>query len=356
MFQVELKANLKAKEDLEKLTVAIRKDVIENGLDKALTEDLEKLKASLKYIVNEGIRRDTDVQEQMDPRELKISIPRSDEEIIKHLTGLDLTKFMKTKDFSNLTDAGVVMAFDRKRHGYKVDEFTGHPMSSGVNVRMPMSALDTFEAQYNMAVNYFNSSLFIFEENGKLTYYLNPGINMTQYVKVVCSNQSGDNQRSRDKFEQHRLRRGFADWTMLAEGLEVVKSKFINLNDVIDRIKEGDFSEAENIMRNNGLRTHKATDLLDRMDNLTKKKKLDPSTEAYVNIVNLIKNLKISKRITKEKVTYTLVSSYNETDEDPGDFFKKMDSAISYWKISNHRKWFTALVQEAEKVIKRIAV
>ena len=355
MLKAEIKVNLKAKEDLEKLTKAIRKDVIENGLDKVISADVESLRATLRYIINEGIRRDTDVQQPVDPKELKLNIAKSDEEIIKLLTGLDLTKFAKTKDFSTLVDAGVVMVFDRQRDGFKVNEFSGHPMSSGVNLRLPMSSLDTFESQQAMAHNYFNGSLFIFQENGRLQYYLNPGVDLSRFIKIVCSNQAGDNKRSRDKFDQHAQRRGYADWSLLAEGLNEVKKNFINLNDVIDKIKEGEIETAQIVMnRFAGSRGNNVGQYIEQLENLKQKKNVDVSTEAYINIVNLIKNLRLKKRITKENVTYTLISFYNEDGEDVGDFFKKMNTALGLWKITNHRRWFQTLVTETEKVIKRI--
>jgi hypothetical protein len=354
MFKVELRANLKAKDDLERLIKSIRTDVIENGLDKTLSQDLEVLRTNLRNIVNKAIRTEIDIQDKKDPKEQKINIPKSDEEIIKMLTGFDLTKFAKTKDFSTMTDAGIVMKFDRQADSFKVNQSTAHPMSSGVNIRMPMGALSTFEAQQSAAYNFFNQSMFIIEERGKLTYYLNPGINMSQYIKIVCSNQAGDNQRSRDKFDQHAQRRGYADWTLLAEGLEVVKKNFINLNDVVDRIKEGDIEEAARIMNHHaGPRAHNSLKYVQTIEDLRQNKGVQPSTQAYLNIVNLVKNMKIHKRITKEKVTYTVVSTFND-DQDYGDFFQKMDTALSIWKITNHRRWFNSLVTETEKAIRKI--
>ena len=95
---------------------------------------------------------------------------------------------------------------------------------------------------------------------------------------------------------------------------------------------------------------------LEKIKDLKTGKGVQPSTEAYINIVTLIRNLKITKRITQEKVTYTLVSTYNQTDEDYGDFFKKLEQAVSFWKITNHRRWVNALVDAAVKTIEAIAI
>lgn len=354
MIQMTLKAKLPSQKDLEYLKQAVRKEVIETGLDKALEVSVKELQATLLNIVNEGIREKVEVPDPQSLEELALNIPKSDFEIIKHITNVDVSKFVKTKDYSTLSDNNVVMLFDRTKDRYKVNEFSTHPMSSGLNLRIPMGAMDTFSTQYNKATNYFNNSLYIIEERGQLNYYMNPGINLTQQVKVVCSNQTGMAQRSVDKFEQHRTNRGYADWSLKANTVNIIKNNFINLSDVVGRIKEADFEGAQLVLDEYAHLSKKAYDLRDKIDELNKNKGLEQGTEAYFNVVNLVKNLKILKTVEAEKVLYHLISN-RTLEEGYANFLDKLNFELSFWKIHNQKKWLAVLRKKAKEILDRIA-
>jgi hypothetical protein len=261
------------------------------------------------------------------------------------------------------------MVTNRTLQKVQIDNMTGSPtsrMSSGVNLRLPMSPADTFENQYAQAVSYYNNAIFaIVDNSGKVNYYQNPGIDMTQYVKVVCSNKPGDTERSRQVFDRYKdgTRPGgressgkiqdFADWTLLKDGLDKVKSSFINVTDVIDKVKEGEHSEAKAVLEKVSQRATASNNLAEKVDDLKDNKKLDPSVQSYNNIVKLLKNLKLEKSVKKDRTFYTLVSQYDENVEDYEKFQERLIREVRLWKIENEQSWVQELLKSIRKLVEK---
>lgn len=363
----------------DNLKTNIKPEVIDKSLDNVLNKDLVELKNKLLNIVNNDLRSKVIIQEQEGKPE-QILMKKSDQEITKHLTGVDLEKVSKTRDFTTLADGNLAIVSNKTLQKANIDRMTANPtskMSSGVNLRLPMSEFDSFENQYAKALNYYNNALImIVDNNGNTDYYLNPGIDLSEHVKVVCSKETGDTSYSRERWYKHRDKRGFADWTLTAEGVERVKRSFIKYNDVINKVKEGDFAEAINIhtakstktIYNNSARkidnditqridtdkTQKIDDITQKIQDLDEKTAADPSVQAYSNLVKLIKNLRINKEKKQDRVVYTLVSVYDETVEDYSKFSEQLQRDVKMWKISNEKKWVNIILIHIVRLVNKL--
>ena len=326
----------------------IKPQVIDKGLDSVLQQDLAKLKIQLMQTVNNEIKSKVVLQKDKGQTE-EVAIKKSDQEVIKHLTGVDLNSVSKTRDFNTLADGKVAVVSNKTLQKATIDRMNGGPtskMSSGVNLRLPMSEADTFDNQYAQALDYYNGAVFVIvDNNGKANYYKNPGIDMTQYVKVVCSKDAGTTDRSKDRWDKHRDKRGYADWSLLQEGLDRVKRDFINLTDVIDKVKDGEHEEAQNVLSKVAQKTQAASTISEKVSDLKDNKKLEPSVAAYNNIVKLLKNLKLLKSVKNDRVFYTLVSDYDENGADYEKFQERLTSEVKFWKLDNEQRWVETLVK-----------
>jgi len=339
----------KALESITKFKEKLKPEVVDKALDVPFTLDLAELKTKLLSMLNNEQKSKVEVKDQA-LGETQINIKKSDEEIIKHLTGVDLSKVSKTKDYNSLADGNVAVVSNKTMRSTLSQRtstsLSGVKMPSGVNLRIPMDQLDSFESQQSKALNYYNNAIFVIvDTSGKANYYKNPGIDMSQYVKVQCSTDAGDTEKSRKRWDSGTSNRGFADWTILSEGMDRVKRDFVNMTDVMDKLKEGEYEEAKHILSRVSTKNTDASEIFNKIDDLKEKKSLAPSVEAYNNIVKLIKNLKLVKTVKENSVIYTLASTYDETAKDYGNFQDKIKEEANLWQISNEQKWIKSLIQ-----------
>lgn len=349
---MNIKMSISGLDKVDNLFTGLKKqmkpEVIDRGLDAQLAKDLAELKAKMLTTVNKEIRSQIPVQTK-DAGETEVNIRKSDEEMVKHLTGVDLSKLAKTRDYNTLADGNVAVVSNKDLNKATIDKMNGGPtskMSSGVNLRLPMSEFDTFENQYSQALNYYNNAIFVFvDNNGKSSYYINPGIDLSQYVKVVCSKEGGNTEGSNNRWDKHRDKRGYADWTLFSSGVEAIKDQFINITDVVEKLKEGQYDEAKGVLNKVSQKSNRTFDYAEKIDNLKNNDKLDPSVESYNNLIRLLKNLQIEKSIKNDRTFYTLVSTYDENTKDFQNFQETLLKEVRFWKITNEQKWVSTLVK-----------
>lgn len=339
---------MKAEKLFDTLKKQMKPEVVDKALDAPLSIDLAKLKQRLLNILNNEQKSKVEVKNQ-GLGDSQINIKKSDEEIIKHLTGVDVSKVSKTKDYNSLADGKVAVISNKTIRGAMNQRtstsLSGVKMPSGVNLRMRMDEIDTFNGQQAKAQTYFNQSIYVFVDvSGKANYYKNPGIDMTQYVKVVCSRDTGDTNASQKRWETGTGNRGFADWTLLTEGVDRIKRDFVNVTDVVDKVKEGEYDEASRVL-NKVTKNASASEISSKIDDLKTGKSLGPTVNSYNNVVKLIKNLRIEKSVKKDSVSYTLVSTYDETTKDFQNFQDKLREEANLWQISNEKSWINSVVQ-----------
>lgn len=367
-FTIRTKGDKKLADDIRKMAKELRFN-IESELDPVVDDGIDDLKKELLDIVNNQIQTTIPaVESQKDLTKDVVSIPKSDTELFKQLLDIDISKVKTLRDYTSMVDSGITLISNRKQmmeRGLKPDT---SPMSSGVNLRLPMSEYDTFDSQHNAALKYFNNSTFVIEENGKMKYYMNPGIDLSAYIKVVCSNTPGNSDRAQEVFERYksgkrkgnrkdskRSKKDYADWTILNEGLDIVKSKFIPLNEIFDDIKRGDYSAASDNLKFRNIEQAKAEKLQEEINNLKDGKSLKPTTQVYSNLIAIIQSIKVRKVIRDYTSTYTLFTNLpSQTGDEEEDFLDTIKQQIFLWKISNEQKWIEAVVRGIEKAVQNL--
>lgn len=347
MINAQIIADLKAIEDFGKFKIQIREKVIEKGLDSSVEGSLQKLKQDLNYLVNTRIKAAASTDNQKDAlNNTKVILPKSDQEILKHLTGVDLDKINKSKDYSTPIKDGVLL----------VDNYR-------VRLRLPISPFSEFDEVFAQAKKFFNEALFVIRDGNRVRYLKNPGIDISEFVKVVCSRDTGDTDRARKKFEHYRdsnsmSRQGnsdigrFAEWSLKQDGMRKImdrNSGFVDMTSIIDKIKEGEIDEAVALAKNIQDKAS-GTRIVEQVQKLGNNEAVNPTTRAYLNVIQLIKNLKIVKNIYPEVVTYGLSSTIGE-DVEEQDLYQEIQKNITLWLIENDNIWFSELVKVAEKTI-----
>lgn len=352
-IKIEIKGFKEFGKDAMKFAEELRTEA-QVGLSDHIDSAVEDLKEELKTTVNNQIASAPAEQTGKDVRDQTLDIPKSEVEIINQLLNIDITKFRTDRGYSTQVDSGVTVVTSRDKLKEKGIASDVSRMSSGVNFRMSMSEMDTFDSQFGAAQNHFNNTVFMLEEGGKINYYINPGINLSNYVKVVCSRETGNTAASNKKFEKHRVRRNYADWTLTAEGLGVVKNKFIKLNDVVDSIKDGRYDDAIAILNSHKVGNDKIQKVADEIKNIKTSKNLKPTTQAYVNIITLISNLKVRKTTSENKTTYSLYTNYgNELSDTEEQFLDTIKSEVFIWKITNEQKWIDTITKAVNRVVEK---
>lgn len=357
MIKFKMESEAPVIKDIEKFKKDIRKEIIDDGLDQRLSSDVKLLKKKLLGFVNE-------VKQQVEPPKTKeepvLTITKSEEELIKHFTGLDAQTIRKNKNFQDLVDNRV--AFVRKDSNMLGNDPAPHRMTPGIQYRLDMSQYDTFESQQSKAIDYFNNSIYVIEELGKRRYFVNPGgHDLSRFIKVVCTRDTGDTQNARDRFESYRTGNnrarnsgGFADWTLQKDGIAYIKRNFIDLTDIIEKIQKGDTDEAVSSANAKSGRSVALKTFQEKVSEIKESKNLAPSVEAYLNIVKLIKSMYIEKVMVPDGVRYILaVSDSSTTPENDEQFLDKIRNEVYMWEISHREKWADTLLRKIERLISR---
>jgi hypothetical protein len=345
--------------DIEKLKKDVRKNIVDYGLDERLSSDIIQLKRKLLGFVNTA-KQQVEVPVKKD--EPQLTTTKSEEELIKHFTGLDAQTIRKNKNFSDLVDNKV--AFVRKDKNMLGNDPAPHKMTPGIQYQLDMSQFDTFETQHSKALDYFNNALYVIEEGGVRRFFVNPGgHDLSRFVKVVCTKDTGDTAAARERFESYRNGNdrsrnvgGMASWTLRKEGIDYVKKNFVDMTDVIEKIQNGQEDEAISSANAKSGRSTTIRDFQEKVQDIKEKKNLAPSVEAYVNIVKLIKSMRILKTMYSEGVRYSLVtndsSSTNDKDE---EFLDKIRNEIYMWEVAHQEKWVSTLLRKINKLLQDYA-
>lgn len=357
---VELTTNFDDFDTFLEFKKDFRKQIIERGLDEPLSKTADQLRTELLFVVNEKIRATnpaTSVQGTETPsnnglNQPTVSIPKSEDELIKFLTEgkTDPSKYNKAKDYTTLSETNIVFG-----HGSQ-----GTGAANRVTLRMEIGDDETVQSQYARAKEFFQSSLFALPgPAGGMNYYMNPGIDISQFVKIKCSVFTGDGDTKarkglspQERFDRNKTGRGYAEWTLKQDAVEVIRKNYINITEVINFLKQGDTDRAKAIVdlvdKDGKLDTIKQ-----QIDKLESGTNVPSSTQAYNNAVNLINNLKIIKKVNQEDVIYTLVSDFSDFENNEVDFYTQIMNSIRSWGVEQEDYWFNSLVKKAEELIKQ---
>ena len=361
MIKFKFDADLSLINDIEKLKKEVRKEIVDNGLDERLASDIMTLKKELLKTINEARQQNTNSETIDEPI---LSITQSESELIKHFTGLDPETIRKSKDFTKLVEHKV--AFVRRDGNMLGNDPSPSKMTPGISYRMDMSQYDTFESQHNKAIDYFNNSLYVIEQGGRRRFFINPGgHDLTRFIKVVCTKDTGDTANARERFEKYRTGNnrfrnndsaGYADWTLRKEAINYIQNNFVDLTDIIEKIQNGEEDEAAISAQRKTGRSTALSEFQAKVQNIKDRKDINPNTEVYLNLVRMIKNLKILKRMAVDGVQYSLVTNDpSSTSEKEQEFLDNARNTIYMWEVSHQEKWVSALIRKVNKLVQRYA-
>lgn len=357
MFDVKLKVKVDSFHLAFLLENEIKETLVKTGLDKPILESLPELQNAFRNFINAQSRPGGAPEAATANAAAKEStpgadIPRSDQELIKFLTNADIAKINKTGDYTTSIQSNFVFAKNNR-----------------VRVRMTISDSETFEENHRRADAFFDKATFaIPDSSGRLSYYMNVGANLRGGTKVQCSTDSGNTPKSQRKFDHYKSSNKmprqnsseigrFAEWALTQETVEKIRNGMpgvINITNIMDSIKAGDYQTAEDLLGSYG-GNKKLSDLKDKIDNLKTKTNLTPGMEVHANMMELINNLKIQKTyVSDNEVQYDLISVYSEDKSKTGaQFYDEINPIITQWILSNDNKWFDEFVKLAETILKK---
>jgi len=344
--------------EFNRLAADFKREIIRNGLDKPIISSLAELKTELKFIINNEIRITPDseataiVNTKNGLGQTAINPPKSDSEILKYLTKgkTDLTKYNKAKDFSTLSETGVVFG-QRSR---------GQDVANRVALRMEIGQTDSVEDQYFKARQFFQNAVFALpDSNGNIKYYANPGLDITQFVKIKCSTQTGAGDVEPEvgmspsrRFQKDKSTKGYADWTLKQDGINFVRSNFIDLTPSMDFIKDGDFNRATALL-DVADKNNKLSDIKTQIVDIENTAILPQDMKNYAGTIELINSIQLSKKIDAESTLYSLVySSSAGTEATDENSLKAILNSVRAWIVKEEGSWFKALVDKVTKLIK----
>lgn len=341
MFKVIIKANLKSLNDFVNFKKDIEHDVIQNGLDETLDKSVDELKEEIQNILSETaveVLSKGDFADEDSSTATSISLTK--EALLKFTTGADIRRWNRAKMGQDVVDSKLVVANDFKKGTDK----SYHGISYSLETY-------SFDREYALAVKHFNESVFMFvDSSGNQNYFVNPGIKIDQFIKIKCSTDTGDTDKSRKRWEQHKDRHGVAEWTLTAAGVDYIKSAFINYTGVLNALELGRFDDASRLLEYEGGNTDK---LQKKIEQLKFKKNLTPEAEITSTFITLINNLRIEKTITEDRTAYKLISTYGENIHNP-EFIALYDdfrAEVDAWAAINEDPWFYELLNKIVEVI-----
>lgn len=352
-------------QDFERFTNEFDDKIILNGLDATINNSLDDLKDRLKSAINQNIRSidtltEQDKLETKDafPEKPKADISKSDEEILKFLTGVDPTKYNKAKNYSELSDSKMIVGQLAKSRG----------VSDVLRLRMSINDSESLETQYEKAKEFFKDAVIALPmSDGTMSYFMPVGdVDLTKHLKIVCSTQTGVNPANKPKkglTPQERFdldtKRGYAEWTLKQEAVELIKQGklgYVKLDDIIREVKQGEYGNARAVAKNLPAQASKAVEtLVEKTEQIEQKIDLNPSTEAYLNVIDLVKSLGVEKVVKgnkgSRKVVYWLNSTFREFTDEDLNIKLLLFSAINSWIIDNEDPWFFDFVKQVENLI-----
>jgi len=340
---------------LDKFSKELKEQVINKGLDQVLSHSLTSLKTDLNFFVN-NIRANPPKslqptkkeqlnglgQPQLDPK-------LSDATILNYLTDgkLNLDRYDSTKSFTSLTETGLLV-------GHSSRNVEGN---NRITLRMDINPGDTVETHYAKAKEFINSAVFAFVDpvTKAVNYYSNPGIDLSEHVKIKCSTVGGDgNEQPKrgmspaERFRRDANNKGYAEWTVFQSTIEEkIKPQFTNLTDLVESIKAGDLDAAEQLAKSLD-RTSK-TKFTDKIQQMKQEQNLPESVADYKGLLDLVNTLKWTKKKRADAVEYVLTSS--KSPDENKDISEKIMALIKRWAAIESRYWLQSLKKKLLRLI-----
>jgi len=346
---------------IRRLTKEVEEKVIQKGLDEPIQKDVNELRNRLRITVNEEIlSQKTAVPGNpinIGDNENWSDILASESAVFKYLSGFESDVLTDGSTPIADVDAEIIAVSTLQ----KVNKDGEQTML--IRMQQPIEDDSSFEEHKNKVITSINSSIFaVIDGSNRLTYYLNPGIDLRKYVKAHCAHIGQKGKKAvtdEDRFNTAKEKGQMPIWMLRQAVLEEeVFPHFINLNSVITDVKNGQYDNAI-IMLESAKTGSLRKSLEGWIDKIRKirDRKVDPEAVGgpeiitQSNIIHLINNLRVDKEIKKSgEVIYSLTSSYSLESNRDIEFWPAVHRLIVMWKVGNYSKWYNDLRNVAKKV------
>ena len=333
-------------QDLKKLASEIRTEATK-ALDPVLDNAVDELKASLRTILTREVRLYSTLPDGTRNLPAGLNIPKTKADLVKFIFDEDLSKadfIQRSLGNKTVNDNTRIFVYDRGR----------------IKNWQTVTDSSTYASQESSFRNRLVGGLVIDAASGNI---FKPHPDDIKGIKLECSRDTGQTIDSEKKFEAYKngpdiQRRKYdapytrtAVWTVKQEDAKQLMSGALPLNQLLDKIQEGDYATAlEFFTRNNkGGIFSKA---LEKIEDLKSGRNLSEDLLVKQRISALINNLRIRKSISKYQTKYTLFSNYDSSiQESENNFFELLKREIFLWKVSNEDKLVRALMKAVDKVI-----
>ena len=348
MYKYTYKATFFSEEDIKKFEESFKTEIIQNGLDSILKTDIKELKTTLRDYINRGIRNISETPAES-AKKGSINIPKSDEAILQQLTGLNIADINRTKnDISSVASSTCIVRRDQKGDPY-------------VRLAIPVGVSDTIGDQFNKAKEFFNKALFVNNErSGHTQYLLNAGIDLTKYIKLVCTTDTGITEASTERLEDYKKRpNGLATWTLTQEGVKLITDAnkgFQDLTEAIDSIKKGNNDTASKILKIAAIKNTNQHEFINTMAANLKKPENPTGTstfQEYQEVLKLINAIYIQKTMGETIAVYTAYTTTTMDETTNANLFTELQKMLRLWVLNHEEKWVRKFLNKVKKLLRK---
>lgn len=335
-------------EDLKRISKDLRTEIT-NVVDQELDSAVEALKSTLRSVLNSDITIASTMPDSTQKVPVGLNIPKTKADLIKFIFGEDITKadyFQRSLGNKTVNENNNIFVYDKGR----------------IKCWQSVGDSSSYSGQENTFRNRLYKGLLIDAKSGSISK-IHP--DTVRGIKLECSKDTGETVDSEKKFEAYKnsnsiQRRNFdgpysrtAVWTVKQADAANMLSGALPLNQILEKIQEGDYSLATELLTRNN-KGGMFSGALDKIEDLKNGTNVSQDLQIKAKITTLINNLKIRKSVSEYSIKYTLYSTYDSTIEESEDkFFELLKQQIFLWKLSNEDALFKAMMKAANKVIAR---
>lgn len=349
MFKVKITSNFKeAAKSFDEMIEENRKAILDS-VDKPIMGSVTEIRAKIKQIIETVNLRAG--------KESSITIPKEIEQmsmtkatVIKMVTGEDLRLsqvFQSSKD-------GM---FYQKNDGSNV-----FPVMKG-HVGMSQSITDgtSYEQYINTITERFSNGVYVDPKTGR-SFILpeDAEAELRDAIKIECSTEHIDHPNSKKAFYRWKTslnknarkspQQKYINARMFQDRLKKLLDKAVPLDEVIDTVLDGDLQQTKSILQQRG--PSKYQPLIENVEAMKEEVNLKPDEQAVMNLVNLNKNLQVTKKKVKDKVQYGLTTSYTAEGQAIDNVVMEIEQQLALALPDIGEAAFKALVQAIEQVIR----
>jgi hypothetical protein len=334
---IEIKTNLdKEIYNFSNLKKHIRLNA-EESLDISLDRAVTELKDIARNILQDKIRIQPEKAKENSATP-EIGIPKAKNDLIKYIFGQDIVNsdyLRRNSSPATKDDNSNVFVVKNKR----------------IKIWQSLTQSSVYAEEERRIKDRLINGI-ILDNNGRV-YKLSP--NDIKGIKLECSRTEGETLNSTKKFDAYKnsnkISRNKYDspfqrvavWTMRQEDVDFAMKHAISIDDIIDSILNNDYESAFKILNTNNF-SNKFDKELEKIKNLKLDKNLTPDIAALNDIIKLINNLKIEKKIQDNITKYTLFSTYGDEAEKNEKFFEEFNKQLFLWKVGNEEYWIKAIL------------